>query len=90
MENNFAEKYMEEQEKGEAIMTEKVEIIGEVEQIEASGRYIPADELAESKRIMQGRTMYTINRDMEIVETHTVRCNHMKMDCTARLRFPLS
>ena len=83
MENNFAEKYMEEQEKGEAIMTEKVEIIGEVEQIEASEKYIPADELAESKRIMQGRTMYTINKDFMIVETKTVRCNPSSYDYNA-------
>ena len=43
-------------------------------------RYIPDNELAESKRIMRGRTMYTINRDMEIVETPTVRCNPSSYD----------
>ena len=48
----------------------------EVEEVvEEVGKYIPADELAESKRIMQGRTLYTINKDMQIVETPTVRCN---------------
>ena len=52
-----------------------IETIEEVEEIEKVGKYIPADELAESKRIMQGRTMYTINKDFEIVETATVRCN---------------
>ena len=43
-------------------------------------RYIPADELAESKRIMQGRTLYTINKDFLIVETPTVRCNPSSYD----------
>ena len=83
MENNFAEKYMEEQEKGEAIMTEKVEIIGEVEQIEASEKYIPDNELSESKKNMKGRTMYTINKNMEIVKTVTVRCNPSSYDYDA-------
>ena len=61
-------------EKGETIMTEQIETIEEV------GKYIPADELAESKRIMQGRTLYTINKDMQIVETPTVRCNPSSYD----------
>lgn len=60
------------EEQGEAIMTEQVEIIEEVETTE---KYIPADELAESNRIMRGRTMYTVNKNMQIVETATVRCN---------------
>lgn len=47
----------------------------ETEQVAHVGKYIPADELAESKRIMRGRTMYTINKDFMIVETPTVRCN---------------
>ena len=67
-------------EKGEGIMTEQVEIIEEVETIEETEKYIPADELAESKRIMRGRTLYTINKNMEIVETVTVRCNPSSYD----------
>ena len=63
------------EEKGENIMKENIETIEEVEEVEEVGKYIPADELAESKRIMRGRTMYTINKDMEIVKTETVRCN---------------
>lgn len=55
----------------------------ETEQVEQVGKYIPADELAESTRIMRGRTMYTINRDMEIVETPTVRCNPSSYDYNA-------
>ena len=74
MENNFAEKYMEEQEKGEAIMTEVIE------KTETEEKYIPADELAESRKIMNGRTMYTINKDFMIVETKTVRCNPSSYD----------
>ena len=44
----------------------------ETEQVE---KYISESELSESKKIMRGRTMYTINKNMEIVETVTVRCN---------------
>ena len=54
---------------------EQIEKIETIEEVEEVGKYIPADELAESKRIMQGRTMYTINKDFMIVETKTVRCN---------------
>ena len=54
---------------------EEVEAVEAVEAVEQVGKYIPADELAESKRIMKGRIMYTINKNMEIVETPTVRCN---------------
>ena len=55
--------------------------MAEVEEVvEEVGKYIPADELAESKRIMQGRTLYTINKDMQIVETPTVRCNPSSYD----------
>ena len=61
-------------------MTENIETIEEVEEVEEVGKYIPADELAESKRIMKGRTMYTINKNMEIVETVTVRCNPSSYD----------
>ena len=43
-------------------------------------RYIPESELLESKKIMKGRTMYTINKNMEIVETPTVRCNPSSYD----------
>ena len=71
---------VEAQEKGEAIMTEVIETIEEVEAVEQVGKYIPTDELAESKRIMKGRTMYTINKNMEIVETVTVRCNPSSYD----------
>ena len=56
-------------------MKENIETIKEVEEVKTLEKYIPADELAESKRIMRGRTMYTINKDMEIVKTETVRCN---------------
>ena len=62
----------QEQEKGEMKMAEQVK---EVEEFEVTGKYIPDNELAESKRIMRGRTMYTINKDLMIVETPTVRCN---------------
>ena len=61
-------------------MKENIETIEEVEAVEQVGKYIPADELAESKRIMKGRTMYTINKNMEIVETVTVRCNPSSYD----------
>ena len=71
------------EEKGESIMTEQIETIEEVEEVEQVGKYIPADELAESKRIMKGRTMYTINKNMEIVETPTVRCNPSSYDYNA-------
>ena len=43
-------------------------------------RYIPDNELSESKKIMNGRIMYTINENMEIVETPTVRCNPSSYD----------
>ena len=66
-------------------MTEQVEIeeIEEVEEVETTEKYIPADELAESKRIMKGRIMYTINKNMQIVETATVRCNPSSYDYNA-------
>ena len=56
-------------------MTEEIETIEEVEEVEQTEKYIPASELTESKKIMKGRTMYTINKNMQIVETKTVRCN---------------
>lgn len=56
-------------------MKELVEVVEAVEEVKTTGKYIPDDELAESKRIMRGRTMYTINKDFMIVETETVRCN---------------
>ena len=62
---------------------EEVEQIEEVEEVKTTGKYIPECELAESKRIMQGRIMYTINRDFEIVETATVRCNPSSYDYNA-------
>ena len=72
-------------------MTEQVEIeeVEEVEEVEAvettetTEKYIPSDELAESKRIMKGRIMYTINKNMQIVETATVRCNPSSYDYNA-------
>ena len=51
-----------------------------VEVVEEMGKYIPADELAESKKLMRGRTLYTINKNMQIVETPTVRCNPSSYD----------
>ena len=66
---------IEEQEKGENIMTNETLETLETEQV---GKYIPADELAESKR-----TMYTINKNMEIVETLSVRCNPSSYDYNA-------
>ena len=47
----------------------------EIETIEETEKYIPDNELSESKKIMNGRTLYTINKDLMIVETKTVRCN---------------
>ena len=64
-------------------MKENIETIEEVEEVKTLEKYIPADELAESKRIMQGRTMYTINKDFMIVETKTVRCNPSSYDYNA-------
>lgn len=67
-------------------MTEQIktiEAVEAVEAVEATEKYIPADELAESKRIMRGRTMYTINKDFMIVETKTVRCNPSSYDYNA-------
>ena len=37
----------------------------------------------ESKKLMQGRTLYTINKNMEIVQTATVRCNPSSYDYNA-------
>ena len=77
---------IEEQEKGEIKMAEQIETIEEVEEVKevkTTGKYIPDNELAESKRIMKGRTMYTINKNMEIVETPTVRCNPSSYDYNA-------
>ena len=55
---------------------EEVEEVEEVvEEVVEMGKYIPDNELAESKKIMKGRKMYTINKNMQIVETPTVRCN---------------
>ena len=66
--------YVESQkeERGIKMTNETIEEIEEVEQIE---KYIPESELSESKKIMKGRTMYTINSNMEIMKTETVRCN---------------
>ena len=70
---------VEEQEKGEN-MAEEIE---EVEGVKTIGKYITDSELEESKRIMKGRTMYTINKNMEIVKTPTVRCNPSSYDYDA-------
>ena len=65
-------------------MAEVEEILEVVEEVvEEMGKYIPADELAESKRIMRGRTLYTINKNMEIVKSPTVRCNPSSYDYNA-------
>ena len=56
---------------------EKVMKMAEVEEM---GKYIPEIELAESKKLMRGRTLYTINKNMEIVKTVTVRCNPSSYD----------
>ena len=77
IETEQVEQVKQVEQKGEAIMTEVIETIEEV------GKYIPESELSESKRIMRGRTMYTINRDFEIVETATVRCNPSSYDYNA-------
>ena len=59
---------------------EKVMKMAEVEEVEEMGKYIPEIELAESKKLMRGRTLYTINKNMEIVKTVTVRCNPSSYD----------
>ena len=51
-----------------------------VEEVVEMGKYIPETELAESKKLMKGRTLYTINKNMQIVETPTVRCNPSSYD----------
>ena len=56
----------------------EVEVVEEV--VEEVGKYIPEIELAESQKLMRGRTLYTINKNMEIVETPTVRCNPSSYD----------
>ena len=52
----------------------------EIETFEETEKYIPESELLESKKIMNGRTLYTINKNMKIVETPTVRCNPSSYD----------
>ena len=47
----------------------------EAQEVKTTENYIPESELSESKKIMRGRTMYTINSNMEIMKTETVRCN---------------
>ena len=69
---NFTDEVIE---KGEIKMTEQVETIEEIEEVEQIEKYIPESELSESKKIMKGRTMYTINSNMEIMKTETLRCN---------------
>ena len=62
---------------------EQIEEVEEVKEVKTLGKYIPDNELAESKKIMKGRTMFTINKDMEIVKTETVRCNPSSYDYNA-------
>ena len=59
---------------------ETIETFEEIETIEETEKYIPDNELSESKKIMNGRTLYTINKDLMIVETKTVRCNPSSYD----------
>ena len=59
------------------------EVEAVVEAVEETGKYIPEIELAESKKLMRGRTLYTINKNMQIVETPTVRCNPSSYDYNA-------
>ena len=66
------------QEEGEMKMAEVVEEV--VEEVEEMGKYIPEIELTESQKLMRGRTLYTINKNMEIVKTVTVRCNPSSYD----------
>ena len=47
----------------------------EAQEVKTTESYIPESELSESKKIMRGRPMYTINSNMEIMKTETVRCN---------------
>ena len=71
-------------EKEDIKMTNKeTETIEAVETVETTGKYIHEDELLESQKIMRGRTLYTINKAMEIVETATVRCNPSSYDYNA-------
>ena len=80
--------YVESQEESQKENNIKeVEEVEEVEEVKPMEKYISESELAESKRIMRGRTMYTINQDMEIVETKTVRCNPSSYDYNALKRF---
>ena len=58
----------------------KTEVEEVVEEVVERGKYIPETELAESKKLMKGRTLYTINKNMQIVETPTVRCNPSSYD----------
>ena len=59
----------------EEIMEDFPEEVEEVEEVKTTENYISESELSESKKIMRGRTMYTINSNMEIMKTETVRCN---------------
>ena len=59
---------------------ETIETIETIEEVEEVGKYIPEIELAESQKLMRGRTLYTINKNMEIVESPTVRCNPSSYD----------
>ena len=59
---------------------ETIETIETIEEVEEVGKYIPEIELAESQKLMRGRTLYTINKNMEIVASPTVRCNPSSYD----------
>lgn len=81
-EKNETIEQLDEQEKGEMKMAEKIETIETMATMETE-QIISEIELSESQKIMRGRTMYTINKDMEIVETVTVRCNPSSYDYNA-------
>ena len=82
-EDIYVESQEESQKENNTKEIEEIEEVEEVEEVKPMEKYISESELAESKRIMRGRTMYTINQDMEIVETETVRCNPSSYDYNA-------
>ena len=76
--------YVESQEESQKENNMKeIEEIQEVEEVKTMEKYISESELSESKKIMNGRIMYTINKDLMIVETPTVRCNPSSYDYDA-------
>ena len=67
---NFKEQYTEE-EKGEAIMTEQVETIEEVEEVEQTEQF---------EGVKKGKPMFTISKDMLVVETDKDFSNPLSYD----------